>query len=188
MTSNLLHPLHLFSYLLHPSRLLPSHSNGQISHSSPFSLPLPFPSFPLQTPLDFIETQNNYIITIDLPGIKPNDISVTANKENDIVSVNAERKYEFESFKIGGKHHQLSTYNGEVITHLVERSYGHISRSVNIPKGTVDWSQAVECEFENGVVMIKLKKKPEYCNGGVYTEGESGNIKMKVPVKVKSKL
>ena len=91
--------------------------------------------------LDVDETNDNFVVTADLPGIHPDNINVTVH--DDLLTITAEmpeRTVEHESTKA-----------------LVrERRYGKFSRSIRLPHG-ID-AEGVEAEFREGMLMLTLPK------------------------------
>ena len=93
--------------------------------------------------VDVHETENELIVTADLPGMNEKDLDVRV--ENNMLTISGERKTET---------------NVEDDNYLrVERSYGSFSRSVALPN-TVN-SDAVAAEYRNGVLTVKLPKREE---------------------------
>jgi HSP20 family protein len=90
------------------------------------------------TPLcDCDETDSNYLLNFDLPGVKNNDVKVEI-KDNQL-SVSGERKSESKN-KEG-----------------YEKSYGSFYRSFTLPSN-ID-SDKIEAHFENGVLKVSIPKK-----------------------------
>lgn len=92
---------------------------------------------------DVLETANEIVVQIDLPGHKAEDIQITV--ENDVLSVSSERKLD------GSR--QGETY------HRSERSHGRFVRSFSLP-ANVDASRTV-ASYEAGVLQIALPKREE---------------------------
>ena len=93
--------------------------------------------------VDIRETPDALQLFVELPGVKKEDVTITA--ENNVLTISGERKFEKdvkdESF------------------HRVERSYGTFSRSFTLP-GNVKYDQ-VEAKFDNGVLALTLPKREE---------------------------
>ena len=89
------------------------------------------------------EDENHLYLDLELPGVNENDVKVTL--ENNVLTVEGERKQEKKSEK-GNWLHQ-------------ECYYGTFSRSFTLP-GTVD-ADSVEASFNNGVLEIRIEKKAE---------------------------
>ena len=93
--------------------------------------------------IDVSETENDLIIRAELPGIDPKDIDISLN--NGYLTIKGEKKQE--------KEEKDENY------HLVERSYGSFSRSVQLP-GEVQ-SEKIKASFKNGVLIVKIPKSKE---------------------------
>ena len=89
---------------------------------------------------DIVEDNDSFIVNIELPGLKKEDLKVTV--QNNILSINGEKKNEID--------HKSKTF------HRVERSYGSFYRSFELPI-SVDPSK-VQAEFKDGVLRIELPK------------------------------
>lgn len=92
--------------------------------------------------MDVAETDQNYVVKAEIPGVKKEDIKVEISGNQ--VSVSAEVKQEKE------------TGSGGMIRS--ERYYGQQYRSFTLPQ-EVDDSKA-EAKYENGVLQLTLPKKP----------------------------
>ena len=90
--------------------------------------------------LDIKEDDKNLTVSVDVPGIPKQDIK--ASISNDVLTVSAERKQ--------------SKEGGDERVHWSERSYGHISRSVRLPKH-VDQTK-IQASYENGVLRLVIPK------------------------------
>jgi HSP20 family protein len=91
-------------------------------------------------PADIHETDNELVLTADLPGIDPKSIDIRV--ENNVLSLAGERKFE-ESGK-----------NGNV--HRVERMYGAFARSFTLST-PVD-TDSIQANYKDGVLKITLPK------------------------------
>ena len=89
---------------------------------------------------DLTMTNDHYLITLDIPGVKESDISIV-NKEG-ILTISAERK-EAENKK--GKTFRRSS-----------RYYGKMEASFGLPD-EVDPS-AIEADYDNGVLHVAIPK------------------------------
>jgi HSP20 family protein len=91
-------------------------------------------------PMDVLETQDRYTITMELPGITPDQVDITFN--DGALTVRGERKfYEGES---------------EENFHRVERRYGAFARSLTLP-AQVD-AEKISASFANGVLTLEVPK------------------------------
>lgn len=93
--------------------------------------------------VDVSETDKEYQITADVPGVKPEDIKVEVSGETLIMSGKSEEEKE-ESGKTW---------------HRIERRSGSFYREFELPKGA-DADRA-EASAKNGILTVKLMKKPE---------------------------
>lgn len=87
------------------------------------------------------ETDDQFIISVDLPGLKKEDLKIET--ANGILTVSGERKREFES------------ENSKV--HSARRNYGAFKQSFNLPDSIN--TEEIQAHFENGVLEIFLPKK-----------------------------
>jgi HSP20 family protein len=90
--------------------------------------------------MDLIETDHEYVLKADLPGVSEEDVAIEF--ENNVLTVSGERKSEHEERKDGYRR--------------IERSSGRFSRSLTLPDG-VDPS-AVGATFDKGVLEIRIPK------------------------------
>lgn len=86
---------------------------------------------------DVEETNEAYLLTVDLPGMKKEDVQIALN--DNVLTLSGERKIE----RSEGKSR-------------FERSYGRFQQSFTLP-GTVDVNR-VEAHLEDGVLHIALPK------------------------------
>lgn len=89
---------------------------------------------------DLSETADAYQIRMDVPGIKPDDITVEVTGET--VQISGERKEE--------KEEKGKTY------HRVERRSGKFSEMFTLPGGINE--EKVQAEFHEGVLTVTLPK------------------------------
>jgi len=90
--------------------------------------------------VDIEETEQNYVIRVELPGLDKNKVKVVV--ENGVLTLSGERDLER---KVEGK-----TF------HRVERSHGIFSRSFTLPED-VD-SESVVANFKDGLLEIHVAK------------------------------
>jgi len=90
--------------------------------------------------LDVRETEDRFEVTVDLPGLEPDDVSVTF--EAGVLTISGKR--EFESVK------------DEDTFHRIERSYGSFARSVRLPR-TAD-PERIDATFDKGVLTVGVPK------------------------------
>lgn len=93
--------------------------------------------------LDVAETEDEIIVSIDLPGVDPKDIDISLT--GDVLTIKGEKKEEAEEKK--------RNY------HRMERRYGSFSRSVALPPAADP--EKVSASYKDGVLKITLGKKEE---------------------------
>ena len=92
-------------------------------------------------PVDIFETDNEYLLKADMPGVKREDIDITL--DNDVLSING--KVAEDTQKAELKYSEYSQYN--------------FSRSFNVGRD-ID-SAEVKAVVENGVLTLTLPKKED---------------------------
>jgi len=90
--------------------------------------------------LDVRETDDKFELTVDLPGIEPDD--VTVNYEDGMLSISGKREF--------SKEEQGETW------HRVERGFGTFARQVRLPR-TAD-AERIEASFDKGVLTVSVPK------------------------------
>lgn len=91
---------------------------------------------------DIRETEKSIRFDFELPGLKPEQVEITA--ENGILTVRGEKQEERTEGEEGSRFH------------LVERNYGSFTRSFQLPNGVDD--EKIAATFENGVLRIEVPK------------------------------
>jgi HSP20 family protein len=91
--------------------------------------------------LELKEKDNEYVMTVDLPGMKKDDVEVRIDDDN-ILTICGERREE-------------ETKRGQGYEYS-ERGYGAFRRSVSLPRG-IEPSR-IEADFRNGVLEIHVPK------------------------------
>jgi HSP20 family protein len=91
-------------------------------------------------PTDVSEDQNSLRITMELPGVDPNDVRLSL--ENNVLTIRGEKKQQDEEA------------NERV--HRFERTYGMFERTFVLPN-TVD-PDKIEAHYENGVLFVSIPK------------------------------
>jgi len=89
---------------------------------------------------DITEDDKEYLIKLDLPEMKKEDVKVTV--ENGVLTVSGERKFD--------KEEKNKKY------HRVERGYGTFMRSFTLPDDAD--ANKINAEFKNGSLMVHLPK------------------------------
>lgn len=90
--------------------------------------------------LDVRETEDLFEVTIDLPGMAPEDVSVTF--EAGLLTITGKREFAREGSQ--------ETY------HRIERSYGSFARQIRLPR-TAD-TEKIEASFDQGVLTVTVPK------------------------------
>lgn len=93
--------------------------------------------------IDVRETETEFVIEAELPGMDEKDVSVTLN--DGVLTLKGEKKSKREETK--------DNY------HLMERSYGSFQRSFEIADA-VDGDK-VKATFDKGVLKVTMPKRPE---------------------------
>jgi HSP20 family protein len=94
-------------------------------------------------PMDLIETEDDFVLHADLPGLAEGDVNIEL--EDNILTISGERKSEHEEKKQG--------------YYRVERASGVFSRSLTLPEG-VD-PEAIKASFDKGVLEVRIPKPEE---------------------------
>lgn len=90
------------------------------------------------------ETQEELVLTAELPGLKREDIEIEL--ENNVLTIRGERQEE-------------RTEGEERRYHLWERRYGSFQRSFTLPR-TVDGKQ-ISAAYDDGLLRVRMPKAPE---------------------------
>jgi len=93
--------------------------------------------------VDIAETENNFLITAELPGIDEKNVDITLDGET--LTIKGEKKETSEDKQ------------GEFYSR--ERSYGQFQRSFEVP-ATINQNK-IDASFSNGVLTVKMPKTPE---------------------------
>src|SRR5436309_13491537 len=91
-------------------------------------------------PMDLVETDDDFVLRADLPGLTEADVNIEL--EDSVLTVSGERKAEHEERKEG--------------YYRVERASGNFSRSLTLPEG-ID-PEKVQASFEHGVLEVRIPK------------------------------
>jgi len=103
----------------------------------------PESSLSVTPPVDIEETENDYRISAEIPGIEKGDIKITL--ENNVLSISGEKKVE--------KEVKDENY------HRFERHYGKFHRSFELP-GPIN-REKIDADYKNGVLNITVPKTEE---------------------------
>jgi len=90
--------------------------------------------------IDVSETENQFMITAELPGMSKDDISISL--ENGRLSISGERNFSNEE--------QGRTF------HRVETQYGSFNRSFQLPDNISE--ESIKATYENGLLNITIEK------------------------------
>ena len=90
--------------------------------------------------LDVRETDDEYLVLVDLPGVRSEDVTIEVNEQ---------------VLTIAGSRVPVET--GE--SQLAERPYGSFARSLTLPKG-VD-SDGIAADYRDGVLELRIPKPAE---------------------------
>ncbi len=99
-----------------------------------------FPSRELMPSMDLSETDKEIEITAELPGLEEKDIQL--NVSDNVLTIRGEKKNEREETK--------KDY------HLIERSYGSFTRSVQLPDGVN--ADNIKAVMSKGVLKVTVPK------------------------------
>jgi len=94
--------------------------------------------------LDLSETDKEFIVRAELPGVDPKEIEVTVNR--DLLTIRGDRRQEREEKDENFRR--------------VERFYGSFCRSLRLPSEVR--ADEAEASYDKGVLRIRLPKSPEY--------------------------
>ena len=91
-------------------------------------------------PVDVHESEEEYLVKVDVPGVKADDVSVEVN--DNVLSISGSR---------------AADETGQA--QLVERPYGSFVRTLTLPQG-VD-SDSIEAGYQDGVLELRIPKPAE---------------------------
>ena len=90
--------------------------------------------------MDLVETEDNYVLRADLPGVSEGDVKIEL--DDNVLTISGERKSAHKEAKEG--------------YYRVERAYGSFSRTLKLPEG-VD-ADSISASFDRGVLEVKVPK------------------------------
>jgi HSP20 family protein len=93
--------------------------------------------------VDISERKDAYLVTVELPGLKPEDLDITM--EDSLLTIQGER--------------QLTSESSEQQFHRVERRYGAFRRSITLPAHVT--AEGIQASFEDGVLQLLVPKAEE---------------------------
>lgn len=91
-------------------------------------------------PVNVAETEKEMTVTVELPGLKEEDINVTF--QNNQLTIRAERKFEEEK-----KDKQY---------HCMESQYGTLQRTLALPENLKH--DAIDARYKNGILTLTIPK------------------------------
>lgn len=94
-------------------------------------------------PVDIKETKDDFRVTMELPGVNKNDVSLEL--VDNTLTIRGERKFE--------KEDKGETY------HRIERSYGSFVRSFTLPSKVKE--DGIEAVYKDGVLTVTIPKVEE---------------------------
>ncbi len=94
--------------------------------------------------LDVDETDGQYLVTTDLPGVNPDNIHITVH--DDVLTITAEVP-----------EHEVEHKDAKSLVR--ERRYGRFSRSVRLPQPVN--AAKVEAEYKDGMLKLTLPKSED---------------------------
>jgi HSP20 family protein len=93
--------------------------------------------------LDISERKDAYVVTVEVPGVKAEDLDITL--EDGLLTIRGERRFTKET--------------SEQQFHRVERRYGGFRRSITLPSQVQ--ADQIEASFEDGVLEVVVPKAEE---------------------------
>jgi HSP20 family protein len=90
--------------------------------------------------MDLVETEDNYVLRADLPGVSEGDVKIEL--DDNVLTISGERKSAHKEAKEG--------------YYRVERAYGSFARTLTLPEG-VD-ADAISASFDRGVLEVRVPK------------------------------
>jgi HSP20 family protein len=115
----------------------------------------------LFAPTDVSEDENALQVTMELPGVDPDDVRLSL--ENNVLTIRGEKKQQFDE-------------NNERV-HRFERVYGVFERTFVLPN-SVD-PDRIEARFENGVLVVRIPKAERARPREIRVSSSSGSSQVK---------
>lgn len=113
----------------------------RLFESFPFRMPaLRLGRMPVFPAMETTETEKQYKVTAELPGLEPADVEVTF--EDDLLRIAGQKSEKHEEDERGYR--------------LSERSYGAFERVIDLPAAAED--AEISAKFKNGVLTITVPK------------------------------
>jgi HSP20 family protein len=95
-------------------------------------------------PLDVFESQDKYVVAVELPGIDPGDVEVSL--EDSTMTIKGHREFFYKDAH-------------DEAFRRIERRYGQFTRTLTLPS-TAD-IEKVDASFDKGVLTIEVPKREE---------------------------
>ena len=93
--------------------------------------------------IDVSEDDGNYVVSVELPGVKKDDVTIECHDH--VLTIRGEKKSEREEKKEKGRY--------------FERSYGAFSRSFTLPSNADP--DRIQASFKDGVLTVTIAKTEE---------------------------
>ena len=119
------------------SQFLGNGGLGEVSHLPAAFTKRPYPA------VNIAENENSFVVSLDCPGLKEEDLNVEAMGNQLIIS--GERSWEQEK---EGKEFRR-----------VESQYGKFERAVELPDNAQTDADSVVAEYKNGVLSVDVPKR-----------------------------
>jgi HSP20 family protein len=95
-------------------------------------------------PLDVFESNDKYVVAVELPGIEPSDVEVSV--EDSTLTIKGQRDFFYKDAT-------------DDAFRRIERRYGQFTRTLTLPT-TAD-VEKVDASFDKGVLTIEVPKREE---------------------------
>ena len=102
-----------------------------------------FPDMGWTPMVDLVDKKDHFLLRADLPGLKKEEIKISVSEEN-LLTISGETK--------------RSEEDKQEDYYRCERCYGAFSRTVQLPTDVI--AEKVEASLHNGILEIKLPKRP----------------------------
>lgn len=112
--------------------------------------------------VDVKETEEEVVVSAELPGIDPADVAVTV--QNGALTISGEKR------------HQSDPSSHEGIYYLNERRYGRFERSFTLLQAVI--SDDIRATFTNGVLTVVLPKTAEAKPRRIQIEGQAQSVEI----------
>ena len=98
------------------------------------------PNFAFTPAVDVVEEEGAYLVNVELPGVKPEEIEVEV--KDGVLTLRGERKHSSEENKNGYRR--------------VERTYGRFQRAFTLPEGVS--AEGIEAHTADGILTVTVPK------------------------------